>query len=76
MTRDGGSHSTSPTGSASSDTAPTSSTSSPIEVDILFANENEICTLYEVDDFDDALQNVLHHCEVAALTRSEKGRSS
>ncbi len=43
------------------------------QVDLLFANENEICTLYEVDDFDDALQNVLHHCELAALTRSEKG---
>src|SRR6185295_19202113 len=23
--------------------------------------------------FDDALQNVLHHCEIAALTRSAKG---
>lgn len=43
------------------------------EVDILFANENEICTLYGVDEFDAALQNVLHHCEVAALTRSAKG---
>ena len=28
------------------------------EVDILFANEAEICSLYEVDDFDDALQRV------------------
>jgi len=43
------------------------------EVDVLFANEAEICALYEVDEFDDALQNVLHHCEIAALTRSEKG---
>jgi sugar/nucleoside kinase (ribokinase family) len=43
------------------------------EVDILFANEAEICSLYEVSDFDDALQNVLHHCEIAALTRSAKG---
>ncbi|HEY8217516.1 MAG TPA: adenosine kinase [Acidimicrobiia bacterium] len=43
------------------------------EVDILFANESEICSLYEVDAFDDALQNVLHHCEIAALTRSAKG---
>lgn len=43
------------------------------QVDVLFANENEICTLYEVDDFDHALQNVLHHCEVAALTRSAQG---
>ena len=43
------------------------------EIDILFANENEICTLYEVSDFDAALQNVLHHCEIAALTRSAQG---
>jgi sugar/nucleoside kinase (ribokinase family) len=43
------------------------------DVDILFANELEICSLYEVDDFDAALQKVRHHCEVAALTRSEKG---
>ncbi len=42
-------------------------------VDILFANEAEICSLYEVDDFDSALQRVIGHCEVAALTRSEKG---
>ena len=43
------------------------------EVDVLFANEAEITSLYEVDDFDDALQQVQHHCEIAALTRSEKG---
>jgi sugar/nucleoside kinase (ribokinase family) len=43
------------------------------EVDILIANEQEICALYEVAEFDDALQRVNHHCEVAALTRSAKG---
>ncbi len=43
------------------------------EVDVLFANESEITSLYEVDEFDDALQRVQHHCEIAALTRSEKG---
>jgi sugar/nucleoside kinase (ribokinase family) len=43
------------------------------EIDILFANESEICALYEVHTFDDALQQVMHHCEVAALTRSAKG---
>ncbi|MDZ7732009.1 MAG: adenosine kinase [Acidimicrobiia bacterium] len=42
-------------------------------VDILFANEAEICSLYEVDGFDEALQHVRHHCEIACLTRSEKG---
>jgi sugar/nucleoside kinase (ribokinase family) len=43
------------------------------EVDILFANEAEVCALYEVDDFDSALQQVSRHCEVAVLTRSAKG---
>lgn len=43
------------------------------DVDILFANEAEICSLYEVDDFDTALQHVTHQCEVSALTRSAKG---
>jgi len=43
------------------------------DVDVLFANEAEITSLYEVDDFDDALQRVQHHCEIAALTRSERG---
>jgi sugar/nucleoside kinase (ribokinase family) len=43
------------------------------EVDVLFANEAEITSLYEVDRFDDALQRVQHQCEIAALTRSEKG---
>ncbi|MFT5539666.1 MAG: sugar/nucleoside kinase (ribokinase family) [Alphaproteobacteria bacterium] len=42
-------------------------------VDILFANESEILSLYQVDNFDDALQKVRGHCQVAALTRSEKG---
>ena len=42
-------------------------------VDILFANESEILSLYEVDGFDEALQAVRGHCEVAALTRGEKG---
>jgi len=42
-------------------------------VDILFANEDEIKALYEVDDFDAALQYVRGHCEIAALTRGEKG---
>lgn len=43
------------------------------EVDVLFANEAEIRSLYEVDEFDDALQHVREHCEIAALTRSERG---
>lgn len=43
------------------------------QIDILFANEDEIKSLYEVDDFDDALQAVRGKCDVVALTRSEKG---
>jgi sugar/nucleoside kinase (ribokinase family) len=43
------------------------------EIDVLFANESEICSLFEVDDFDAALQQVRHHCRIAALTRSEQG---
>jgi sugar/nucleoside kinase (ribokinase family) len=42
-------------------------------VDIVLANENEICSLYEVPDFDTALQRVRRHAEVAALTRSARG---
>jgi sugar/nucleoside kinase (ribokinase family) len=42
-------------------------------VDILFANEVEIGSLYETRDFDTALRAVRGHCEIAALTRSEKG---
>jgi sugar/nucleoside kinase (ribokinase family) len=42
-------------------------------VDILFANEEEIMSLYQTDDFDVALSHVRGHCEIAALTRSEKG---
>ncbi len=42
-------------------------------IDILFANESEITALYGTRDFDAALQAVRGHCEIAALTRSEKG---
>jgi sugar/nucleoside kinase (ribokinase family) len=42
-------------------------------VDILFANESEICSLYQVNDFDDAVTRVRGQCDIAALTRSEQG---
>ena len=42
-------------------------------IDIVFANETEILSLYQVEKFDDALQAARGHCEVACLTRSEKG---
>ncbi len=42
-------------------------------VDILFANEDEVKALYQVADFDEALQAVRGRAEVIALTRSEQG---
>ena len=42
-------------------------------VDVVFANEEETKSLFEVDDFDAALQRIRGHCDIAALTRSEKG---
>jgi sugar/nucleoside kinase (ribokinase family) len=42
-------------------------------VDILFANEAEICSLWQVDSFDQALEKTRGLCETAALTQSAKG---
>lgn len=42
-------------------------------VDIVIANEAEITSLYQVDNFDEAVDEVAQHCRLAALTRSEKG---
>lgn len=42
-------------------------------VDVLFANEAEICSLYRCDSFEAAAEQVRGRCRVAALTRSEKG---
>jgi len=42
-------------------------------VDILFANEAEICSLYETDDFGTAAAAVRGHVAIAALTRSAAG---
>jgi sugar/nucleoside kinase (ribokinase family) len=43
------------------------------QVDLLFANEAELLTLYETADFDEACEQLLRHCALAAVTRSEKG---
>src|SRR5690348_15152141 len=43
------------------------------EVDILFANEAEICSLYQTDDFAAATAAVRGHVAIAALTRSAAG---
>lgn len=42
-------------------------------VDILFANEAEIGSFYETEDFDAAVGAVRGHVAIAALTRSERG---
>jgi sugar/nucleoside kinase (ribokinase family) len=42
-------------------------------IDILFANEIEICSLYETKDFDRAMSAVRGECEIAVLTRSAHG---
>jgi sugar/nucleoside kinase (ribokinase family) len=42
-------------------------------VDILFANEREICALYEVERLADAIAAVRGRCEIAVVTRSEHG---
>lgn len=43
------------------------------QVDILFANEAEIMSLYETEDFDTAIDAVRGKVDIAAITRSEKG---
>ena len=43
------------------------------KVDILFGNEAEIKSLYEVNSFEEALEAARKEAKIAALTRSEKG---
>jgi sugar/nucleoside kinase (ribokinase family) len=43
------------------------------EVDILFANEAEICSLYETEEFAEAADAVRGHVAIAALTCSAAG---
>lgn len=42
-------------------------------VDILFANEAEICSLYEANAFEDAARQAAGEVALACLTRSEQG---
>ncbi|WP_084396397.1 adenosine kinase [Henriciella aquimarina] len=42
-------------------------------VDILFSNEAELLSLYETEDFDEALSKLQADTGLAAVTRSEKG---
>jgi sugar/nucleoside kinase (ribokinase family) len=43
------------------------------DVDMLFANQNELQTLYQTSDLDAAIAAVREHCKIAVTTRSEKG---
>jgi sugar/nucleoside kinase (ribokinase family) len=42
-------------------------------VDIVFANESELKSLYETASFETALEAIRRDCRLAAVTRSEKG---
>ena len=43
------------------------------DIDILFANDAEIKSLYETDDVDSALAKIKGACPIAAVTRGEQG---
>ena len=43
------------------------------QIDIVFANETEIRSLYQTTDFDAAREAARADCEIAVLTRSERG---
>lgn len=42
-------------------------------VDILFANEDELRSLYGIDDIEEAIERMRTHADIAAITRSAKG---
>jgi sugar/nucleoside kinase (ribokinase family) len=43
------------------------------EVDVLFANRDELCSLYETEDLDSAVRRVREDCELAAITCGSSG---
>ncbi|TBY03371.1 adenosine kinase [Rhizobium laguerreae] len=43
------------------------------KVDIVFANRQEALSLYETDDFEEALNRIVADCKIAAVTMSENG---
>jgi sugar/nucleoside kinase (ribokinase family) len=43
------------------------------QVDVLFANQQELLALYEVPDLETAVATVRGRCEIALVTRSEHG---
>ena len=42
-------------------------------IDLVFANESELCSLYETGDFESALRSIADQVPLAVVTRSEKG---
>ena len=42
-------------------------------VDIVFANRQEALSLYETEDFEEALSSIARDCKIAAVTMSEEG---
>ncbi len=42
-------------------------------VDIVFANRQEVLSLYETEDFEEALNKIAKDCKIAAVTMSEDG---
>lgn len=42
-------------------------------VDLLFANHREVMSLYQTEDLEDACRQLSKDCNLAAVTRSEKG---
>ncbi len=45
----------------------------PEKVDILFANEHELCSMFETDDFEKAVKLISPMCEITTVTRGSKG---
>jgi sugar/nucleoside kinase (ribokinase family) len=43
------------------------------EVDILFGNGDELCSLYELDSLEEAIARVRSECELAAITAGKDG---
>lgn len=43
------------------------------QCDVVFANDSEVCSLFETTDFDAAVKALAQRCEIAAVTRGEKG---
>ncbi|MAZ00029.1 MAG: adenosine kinase [Micavibrio sp.] len=43
------------------------------DIDILFANQHELCALFETEDLDEAMDAVQPFCDIIAVTKGAKG---